>query len=63
MPRKAKATGGTNRERVTRHSRDLALELKRIEAALRKAQAIAEKLRKAIGATVKPRVPRHSRDL
>lgn len=63
MPRKATATGGTNQARVTRHSRDLAVELKRIETALKKAQATAEKLRKALGAAARPRVTRHSRDL
>ena len=69
--------GGVTSDRVTRHSRDLALqmdpratrlsrdlalELKRVEAALKKAQASAEKLQKALADT-KPRVTRLSRDL
>jgi hypothetical protein len=48
---------------VTRHSRDLAIELKKAEAALKKAQAIIAKLEKALAPTARPRVTRHSRDL
>ncbi|MEO6325394.1 MAG: hypothetical protein ABIQ65_12265 [Thermoanaerobaculia bacterium] len=62
MAKSGKTTGGAE-ARVTRHSRDLALELKKAQAALTKAQAIATKLAKLLSASAKPFVTRPSRDL
>lgn len=59
---KKRTTGLTATDRATRHSRDLAIELKKAEAALKKAKTIIAKLEKSLAAA-KPRVTRHSRDL
>lgn len=60
---KSRRTTAAASPRVTRHSRDLAIQLKKAEAALKKAQSIIAKLEKALSATAKPRATRHSRDL
>lgn len=62
MVTKKRNPGRAATTRATRHSRDLAIELKKAEAALKKAKAIAARLEKALAAA-KPRVTRHSRDL